>query len=563
MKKTIGLLFIISLVCGLALTAHAAQLHWQGYIPGDGRQVGPINLQAGAKYYIQVEGSLIFGRSIMGGILRNDSCYSFGEPGAQRPMTILQNNLGINYCPGTYNPGHVYRSAHFISNGQPIFFRIVDTDYRDNQGGLQVKIFRVSSPPPNPNWRCRRYADQAVDQNRRNLQWGCGFIGNRWSNNWNGHYNWCLGVSVAAANSESQARTNALNRCQGTTNRRCRRYADRAVNHNRRNLQWGCGFTGSRWSNNWNGHYNWCRGVSAAVANSEDRARVNALHSCQSGVSQRCRHYANRAVNQNRRNQQWGCGFTGRRWSNNWNGHYNWCRRVSAAVAHREDQARVNALHSCQGGVNQRCRRYADRAVNQNRTNLRRGCGFTGNRWSNNWNGHYNWCRRVSASTSRHEDQARVNALNRCQGSANQRCRRYADRAVNQNRRNLRWNCGFTGNRWQNNWNNHYNWCRGVSAAAANSEDRARVNALNSCRSGGGGNVVRFNNPRYNGLPWDWCLTWATNCGQPAADDFCRKKGYHHAVHWYKRDFNATWVVNSGRRCDGRCGGFLYVDCAR
>ena len=77
------------------------------------------------------------------------------------------------------------------------------------------------------------------------------------------------------------------------------------------------------------------------------------------------------------------------------------------------------------------------------------------------------------------------------------------------------------------------------------------------------GDVVRFNAPKYRGIPWDWCKTWATDCGKPAAHDFCHRQGYSHAVRYGTSKMKRTAVVGSNKVCKGNCGGFTYVDCAR
>lgn len=63
---------------------------------------------------------------------------------------------------------------------------------------------------------------------------------------------------------------------------------------------------------------------------------------------------------------------------------------------------------------NSLCTQYARTAVRQNQLNERKKCGFTGNRWTNDYNGHYNWCMAVAENTSHQETQARKVFLDNC-----------------------------------------------------------------------------------------------------------------------------------------------------
>ena len=133
--------------------------------------------------------------------------------------------------------------------------------------------------------------------------------------------------------------------------------------------------------------------------------------------------------------------------------------------------------------VNQqdRCDRYARRAVEQNEENIRRGCGFVGGRWHSDYQRHYNWCREVSWKAAEEEDRARQEQLDHCIEEKVTVCERYARIAVEQNEENLRRGCGFVGGRWQSNYDEHYNWCLEVPPEDAEAENRARRELLEEC----------------------------------------------------------------------------------
>ncbi len=72
--------------------------------------------------------------------------------------------------------------------------------------------------------------------------------------------------------------------------------------------------------------------------------------------------------------------------------------------------------------------------------------------------------------------------------------------------------------------------------------------------------------PRYGGYRLDWCREWASNCGKPAADEFCRRKGFARAKVWKMDpdigDRTPTRIITSGEICSsGSCDGFKYITC--
>ncbi|MCF8039166.1 MAG: hypothetical protein K9K79_07605 [Desulfohalobiaceae bacterium] len=60
----------------------------------------------------------------------------------------------------------------------------------------------------------------------------------------------------------------------------------------------------------------------------------------------------------------------------------------------------------------EQCRGYARTAIRQNQENLKRGCGFTGPRWTSDFTGHYQWCLKVPEEFAESETRARKEALN-------------------------------------------------------------------------------------------------------------------------------------------------------
>jgi hypothetical protein len=83
------------------------------------------------------------------------------------------------------------------------------------------------------------------------------------------------------------------------------------------------------------------------------------------------------------------------------------------------------------GGASAVCRNYATAAVNHNRQNIARRCGYRGARWQSNYANHYNWCVRTSQNMRNYEHNQRVAALRRCGAGGGGAIRRFNYPRVN------------------------------------------------------------------------------------------------------------------------------------
>ena len=149
---------------------------------------------------------------------------------------------------------------------------------------------------------------------------------------------------------------------------------------------------------------------------------------------------------------------------------------------------------SALGGDEIQCAQYAKTAVSQNQANLERSCGFTGPRWSSDYNNHNIWCMRVAQGQADSETRQRADDLNRCAASQPEgggamsgpevRCDQYARDAVASNEENLSRRCSFTGPVWSGNYNHHFEWCMRVPREHADAGTKQRADALNiNCAS--------------------------------------------------------------------------------
>jgi hypothetical protein len=75
-----------------------------------------------------------------------------------------------------------------------------------------------------------------------------------------------------------------------------------------------------------------------------------------------------------------------------------------------------------------------------------------------------------------------------------------------------------------------------------------------------------FTKPKHkSGMRLDWCLYWGDECGKPAADYFCKTKGYEHA-----RDYpissgisEMTYVAGDDKECGPGCDSFAAIRCVK
>ncbi len=73
----------------------------------------------------------------------------------------------------------------------------------------------------------------------------------------------------------------------------------------------------------------------------------------------------------------------------------------------------------------------------------------------------------------------------------------------------------------------------------------------------------RFNNPKVGKYALDYCRVWGKECGKPAADAYCRKRGYSKAIKFgVQKDKPPTRVIHGGKVCnEPYCDRISWVAC--
>ena len=75
--------------------------------------------------------------------------------------------------------------------------------------------------------------------------------------------------------------------------------------------------------------------------------------------------------------------------------------------------------------------------------------------------------------------------------------------------------------------------------------------------------VHTFTHPRLGGARLDWCLQWSASCGKPAADAYCRSRGFAGALNFSREPGVGRTALMSGGACNGAaCSGFRHITCA-
>lgn len=62
-------------------------------------------------------------------------------------------------------------------------------------------------------FRCQDYAREGIKEQALNLEDGCGYRGELWSDDLGGHYFWCMSAPQSAANARYWRREELLRQC--------------------------------------------------------------------------------------------------------------------------------------------------------------------------------------------------------------------------------------------------------------------------------------------------------------------------------------------------------------
>jgi len=77
--------------------------------------------------------------------------------------------------------------------------------------------------------------------------------------------------------------------------------------------------------------------------------------------------------------------------------------------------------------------------------------------------------------------------------------------------------------------------------------------------------TIKIDNPKIKGIALDWCKTWGVDCGKPAADYFCKYKGYEESILFEEEhDIGYTRILKTGQICNDKfCDSFKFITCKK
>jgi hypothetical protein len=256
-------------------------------------------------------------------------------------------------------------------------------------GIVGLLIVSIGAAYAAPAGFCRSYARTASAQYQESRQNGCGLFGGRWQESLDAHFNWCLGSAIATVEAEEDYRDRELRSCrrnlpvllptfEETRRADCRNYSRIASQQNETQELLRCGFRGGRWQSNDANHFNWCVTQEKATTDRHNADRDRDVRQCRADKeaamqpqrprfgftidlnfgkdfrqpsgpkAQFCRNYAREAVQQNERQQDFGCDFFGNRWVSRLDTHFRYCMANERRASLRELDARRISLRRCE-----------------------------------------------------------------------------------------------------------------------------------------------------------------------------------------------------------------------
>lgn len=201
--------------------------------------------------------------------------------GAYAALAVAQQEqniqMGCGFAGGRWSADY---NGHFAWCQTSTMAKLTAED-KARKGALA----KCAKKPQEDQQACQDYAAEAVKQQKANKAKGCGIKGGAWSEDYAGHFGWCLKASPSQRSAANDSRNQQLAGCFSAQKSAgdqaekdaCAQYAATAVAQQTENLARKCNFTGGGWSKDWNAHFKWCMGGQLKKTAPQTQARLAAL----------------------------------------------------------------------------------------------------------------------------------------------------------------------------------------------------------------------------------------------------------------------------------------------
>lgn len=163
-----------------------------------------------------IRGTDINGKPV---ILRSDGTWSYINPGGGDAKTCRDYaNRAISQQRDNQSRGCGFAGVrwHLDYNKHYNGCMRSGAQWSVRETNLRQNALNTCSKTGGKTKICQAYANNAIAQQRANLNRGCGFAGGLWHLDYKTHHKWCMLVSAQARGKATNDRRDALNRCTKT-----------------------------------------------------------------------------------------------------------------------------------------------------------------------------------------------------------------------------------------------------------------------------------------------------------------------------------------------------------
>lgn len=319
---------------------------------------------------------------------------------------------------------------------------------------------------------CSDYATKAVADNASNVNQECNLTGGRWSDDFQVHYSWCMGVHREEATTEADARSADIAQCVQTARAgaeaKCDHYARISMVQIETARQAHCALPqgDTRWGDNMQERKQACLQAPMHVLKHDIIEREAVLQSCLIAAGQareECHAYVDKAMEQVQAATSQGCDVSGAEWSGARAEQMQFCLGADQGARKARIEHRQQQLAQCaqQAAKRQACDQYGETAIAQAVRAETEKCDLHGPKWSRYKDEQVAFCMGATDDQVTAVSREREAALAECHRRAqvDPECEDFARRAERIVQLNKDKGCGLDGDNWERDHARHYEFC--------------------------------------------------------------------------------------------------------